>query len=90
MRSAKDEVQRQIEELPKRIAQNEAFVNAVHNGDPQTAQITFNDVITGIVASMLEEKTEFVQNYFSNQDFQNIVNSRVYQVAIHNLGNRTA
>ena len=81
----KDEVQRQIEELPERISHSEDFVNAVRNGDSQTAQITFNDVITGIVAAMLEEKTEFVQNYFSNQDFQNVVNSRVYQAAVSRL-----
>ncbi len=81
-----DEVKRQIEELPERITQSEDFVNAVRNGDTQTAQITFNDVITGIVAAMLEEKTEFVQNYFSNPDFQNIVNSRVFQAAVSRLG----
>lgn len=81
----KDEVQRQIEELPGRITSSEDFVNAVRNGDSQTAQITFNDAIIGIVAAMLEEKTEFVQNYFSNPDFQNVVNSRVFQAAVSRL-----
>lgn len=80
-----DEVQRQIEELPGRIASSEDFVNAVRNGDSQTAQITFNDAIIGIVAAMLEEKTEFVQQYFSNTDFMNVVNSRVFQAAVSRL-----
>ena len=80
-----DEVQRQIEELPVRIADNEAFVNAVRNGDSQVAQITFNDEVMQIVAAMLEEKTEFVQTYFANQDFQNFVNARVYQAAVQRL-----
>lgn len=31
-----------------------------------------------VVASMLEEKTEFVQHYFNNKDFQNLVNERVF------------
>ena len=57
----RDEVQKQIEELPARIATSVDFVNAVKNGDTQVAQITFNDDITAIVAAMLEEKTEFVQ-----------------------------
>ena len=81
----RDEVQRQIEELPVRIAQSEDFVNAVRNGDQQASQITFNDDIINIVAAMLEEKTEFVQNYFANQEFQNFVNARVYQAAVQRL-----
>ena len=81
----RDEVQRQIEELPARIASSVDFVNAVRNGDKQVAQITFNDDILNIVAAMLEEKTEFVQTYFSNPDFQNFVNARVYQAAVQRL-----
>ena len=81
----RDEVQRQIEELPARIATSLDFVNAVRNGDKQVAQITFNDDIINIVASMLEEKTEFVQTYFANPDFQNFVNARVYQAAVSRL-----
>ena len=82
----RDEVQRQIEELPARIATSVDFVNAVRNGDKQVAQITFNDDIINIVAGMLEEKTEFVQTYFANQDFQNYVNARVF---VSKLSNRS-
>lgn len=81
----RDEVQRQIEELPARIATSLDFVNAVRNGDRQVAQITFNDDIISIVASMLEEKTEFVQTYFANPDFQHFVNTRVFQAAVNRL-----
>ena len=84
----RDEVQRQIEELPARIATSLDFVNAVRNGDKQVAQITFNDDIINIVASMLEEKTEFVQTYFANPDFQNFVNARVYQAAVSQLSSQ--
>ncbi len=83
----RDEVQRQIEELPARIATSIDFVNAVRNGDTQVAQITFNDDIVNIVAGMLEEKTEFVQAYFANPDFQNFVNARVFQAALNRLSN---
>lgn len=61
------------------------FANAVRNGDKQVAQITFNDDIIKIVAAMLEEKTEFVQMYFANPDFQNFVNARVFQAAVSQL-----
>ena len=56
------------------------------NGDKQAAQITFNDDIITIVAGMLEEKTEFVQTYFGNPDFQNFVNARVFSAVINRLG----
>ena len=49
------------------------------------AQITFNDDIANIVAAMLEEKTEFVQTYFTKPDFQNFVNVRVFQAAVSRL-----
>ena len=83
-----DEVQRQIEELPARIAKSIDFANAVRNGDEQVAQITFHDDIINIVAAMLEEKTEFVQTYFANSDFQNFVNKRVYQAAVSRLSGK--
>lgn len=81
------QVERQIEELPVRIATSVDFVNAVRNNDRQVAQITFNDDIINIVTRMLEEKTEFVQTYFANQDFQNFVNARVFQAAVSQLSN---
>jgi len=84
----RDEVQRQIEELPARIAASVDFVNAVRNGDKQVAQITFNDDIINIVAGMLEEKTEFVQTYFANPDFQHFVNARVFQAAVSQLSSQ--
>ena len=83
-----DEVQRQIEELPARIAKSIDFANAVRNGDEQVAQITFHDDIINIVAAMLEERTEFVQTYFANSDFQNFVNKRVYQAAVSRLSGK--
>lgn len=49
------------------------------------AQIIFNDDIINIVAAMLEEKTEFVQTYFANPDFQNFVNARVFQAVVSRL-----
>lgn len=80
-----DEVQKQINELPKRIINSESFVDAVKNGDNHTIQITFNADIKKIVAAMLEEKTEFVQTYFEKEDFRNFVNERVLNAAIKQL-----
>lgn len=82
----KEEVRKQIDELPNRISASVDFANAVRNGDKQVAQITFNEDIIKIVAAMLEEKTEFVQTYFANPDFKNFVNAKVFEAAVSRLG----
>ena len=81
-----DEVRRQIQELPKRMSQDDNFVNAVKNGDSQVAQIQFNDVIQNIVATMGEEKLEFMQQYFANAEFRNFVNERVFRACLKDIG----
>lgn len=73
-----DEVKHQIQELPTRLAGSEDFINALRNGDAHAAQIAFHDAITEAVARMLEEKTEFVEHYFNNEDFRNFINNRVF------------
>ena len=81
-----DEVRRQIQELPKRMAQDDSFVNAVRNGDSQVAQIQFNDIIQNIVATMGEEKLEFMRQYFDNAEFRNFVNERVFRACLKDIG----
>ena len=61
------------------------MAHSIKNGDNQVVLTTFNDDIINIVAGMLEEKTEFVQTYFANPDFQNFVNARVFQAAVSRL-----
>ena len=56
---------------------------------PANATLGYNFAVVSdssiLVAGMLEEKTEFVQTYFANQDFQNFVNARVFQAAVSRL-----
>ena len=81
-----DEVRRQIRDLPRRMAQDDAFVNAVRSGDSQVAQIQFNDAIQSIVADMGEEKLEFMQQYFANAEFRDFVNARVFRACVKDIG----
>lgn len=85
-----DEVRRQIQDLPRRMAQDDNFVNAVRNGDSQVAQIQFNDAIQNIVATMGEEKLEFMQQYFANAEFRNFVNERVFRACLKDIGEKAA
>lgn len=80
-----DEVKRQIQDLPRRMAQDDNFVNAVLNGNNQVAQIQFNDIIQNVVATMGEEKLEFMQQYFANAEFRNFVNERVFSACLKDI-----
>ena len=85
-----DEVRRQIQELPRRMEQDDSFVNAVWNGDDQVAQIQFNDIIQTVVATMGEEKVEFMQQYFANAEFRNFVNERVFRACLKDIGEKAS
>ena len=76
-----DTVRAQIQQLPALLAQSEAFVNAVHNSDSDTAQIQCNTDLFQIVINMMAEHTEFARNYLDNETFRNFVNTRVFQQA---------
>lgn len=83
-----DEVRRQVRDLPRRMAENVNFVNTVRSGDRQMAQIQFNAVIESLVATMGEEKLEFMQQYFANVHFRNFVNERVFRACLKDIGEK--
>lgn len=76
-----DTVRAQIQQLPGKLIQSEAFVNAVHNSDNDTAQIQCNTDLFQIVISMMAENTEFARNYLDNEQFRNFINTRVFNQA---------
>lgn len=80
-----DEVRRQLSESLKRIEENEEYRDVVLNNDIQTAQIQFNDIIRAAIASMLTEKTEFVEQYFKNPEMQQFINESIFRVTYNNL-----
>ena len=69
----------------RKLNSNSQFHDRNESG---TCPLTLNDDIIHIVAAMLEEKTEFVQTYFANPDFQNFVNARVFQAAVSQLSSQ--
>lgn len=80
-----DEVRHQLAELPKRIEADEDYRNVVRNNDINTAQLQFSELIQRVVAAMLEEKTEFVEQYFKNKQMQQFVNEKVFNITYHDI-----
>ena len=77
-----DTVREQIATLPDKLAQSESFQNAVHNSDPETAQIQGNQDLMMIVMEMMAENTEFARNYLDNEQFRTFINTKVFQQAL--------
>lgn len=73
---------------------NDVLVHAFEKGDYKKIILPFmvlrriDVLLEPTKASMLEEKTEFVQTYFANPDFQNFVNARVFQAAVSQLSSQ--
>lgn len=77
-----DTVREQIATLPDKLSQSESFQNAVHNSDPETAQIQGNQDLMMIVMEMMAENTEFARNYLDNEQFRTFINTKVFQQAL--------
>ena len=80
-----EKAKQQLEELPKRLQADEAFVNAVRNSNRETAQQQFNKSMLMIAVQMLNENTEFTRNYLDNPEFMNFVNQRVFNTAYNSV-----
>ena len=76
-----EKAQQQLDELPVRLASDQAFVNAAKNSDKETALRQAGTSLLTIVAQMLSENTEFCRGYLDNPDFMNFINQRVFNAA---------
>ena len=73
-----DKAKEQLEELPARLQADETFVNAAKNSNKETAMQQCASSLMMIVASMLNENTEFCRYYLDHPDFMNAINQRVF------------
>ena len=83
-----DKARQQLEELPDRLQDDEAFVNAVRNSNRETAQLQFHASMLNIIVQMLNENSEFTRNYLDNPSFQNFINQRVFDAAYNRVAGR--
>ena len=73
-----DKAKEQLEELPVRLQADVTFVNAAKNSNRETAMQQCASSLMMIVASMLNENTEFCRYYLDHPDFMNAINQRVF------------
>ena len=80
-----DKAKEQLEELPARLQADETFVNAAKNSNKETAMQQCASSLMMIVASMLNENTEFCRYYLDHPDFMNAINQRVFDTVYGGL-----
>lgn len=81
----KEKAKEQLEELPDRLQRDETFVNALRNSNRETAMQQCASSLMTIVASMLNENTEFCRYYLDNQEFMHFINQRVFDTVFNQL-----
>ena len=76
-----DKVKKDIDELPKELAENESFANAVLHADESTVQIEGGDALQQIIVKNMAARSELFRIFLENQEFQNFLVERVINVA---------
>ena len=76
-----DKVKKDIDELPRELAENESFANAVLHADESTVQIEGNDALQQIIVKNMAARSELFRIFLNNQEFQNFLVERVISAA---------
>lgn len=76
-----DKVKKDIDELPKELAENESFANAVLHADESTVQIEGGDALQQIIVKNMAARSELFRIFLENQEFQNFLVERVISAA---------
>jgi type I restriction enzyme, R subunit len=77
-----DHVRRLItEEIPARVAADEAFQNAKQNSDRQNARIEHDKALIRVMTSLLKDDTELFKQFSDNPDFKRWLTETVFALA---------
>jgi type I restriction enzyme, R subunit len=77
-----DRVRRLItEEIPARVAADEAFQNARQYSDKQNARIEHDKALARVMASVLKDDTELFKQFSDNPDFKRWLTDTVFALA---------
>ena len=77
----KDRVHNLItEEIPNRVAADEAYMNAIKNSDKQNARIEHDKALVRVMTAVLKDDTELFKQFFDNESFRNWLTDRVFSL----------
>ncbi|MDQ3150421.1 MAG: DEAD/DEAH box helicase family protein, partial [Actinomycetota bacterium] len=74
-----DRVQRLItEDVPRRVAADEAYQNAQRNNDPQNARIEHDRALGRVMMDLLKDDTELFKQFSDNEGFRRWLSDAVF------------
>lgn len=76
-----DKVKKDIDELPKELAENESFANAVLHADEDNVQIEGGEALKQIILNNMNARTELFRVFLDDINFQNFLVERVINAA---------
>jgi type I restriction enzyme R subunit len=80
-----DRVQRLItEEIPRKVAGDEAYQNAQRNDDPANARVEHDRALGRVMMAVLKDDTELFKQFSDNEGFRRWLSDAVFQATYRN------
>ena len=74
-------MRKEIEELPKELAESESFANAVKYADDNNIQLEGGEALKQIIVNNMAARTELCRIFLDNEEFQNFLIDRIINAA---------
>lgn len=75
----KDNVARQIRELPGMIAKDDRINNAIKNSDERNIKIEYDTVLADVMKSIMKDNMELFLQFTSNLQFKKWLSDSVFE-----------
>ncbi|MBS1258497.1 MAG: hypothetical protein MAG551_01556 [Candidatus Scalindua arabica] len=73
------------EEIPAKVASDEAYKNAIENSDRQNARIEHDRALQRVIVEMLNDHTELFKQFMDNQSFKKWLSNTIFHET-YNVG----
>lgn len=83
----KDNVARQIRELPIMVGQDERVVNAIRNSSKQNARVEFDSVLLSVIVAIMKDNMELFKQFNSNKLFKKWLADSVFDTVYNEQTN---
>ena len=67
------------EEIPAKVAANEAYKNAIKNSDKQNARIEHDKALQRVIINLLNDHTELFKQFMDNTSFKKWLSDTIFQ-----------
>jgi type I restriction enzyme R subunit len=76
------------EEIPQRVAADEAYQNAQQNSDKQNARIELDKALRAVIVGLMKDDTQLFKQFSDNTDFRRWLSDSVFNATYRSLDAR--